>query len=49
MLAITLTLSAISAAILVRFAQVGLEIQGATDEAKKNPLKALLGLFKRQP
>ena len=42
----TLILTAVSTAILVRFAQKGLELQGAAEEVGKNPVKALLALFK---
>lgn len=45
----TLVLSAVSTAILVRFAQKGLELQGAAEEVKKNPLKTIFSLFSSKP
>lgn len=45
----TFVCAAVSAAILVKFAQVGLEVQGAAADAQKNPIKAVLGLFFSKP
>jgi hypothetical protein len=46
---VILVCSVISTAILVKFAQVGLEVQGAAQEASANPIKALLNLFRTKP
>lgn len=49
-LAVVTCLAAVtSAAILIKFAQVGLEFQGAAQEASANPLKALFSLFRSKP
>lgn len=46
---VTMLAAVTSAAILIKFAQVGLEVQGAAAEAKANPIKALLALFRSTP
>jgi hypothetical protein len=43
----TLVVSVLSLAILAKFAQVGMQVQDQAEAASKNPLGAVLGLFKK--
>lgn len=42
-------LTVLCVVILVKFAQVGLEVQGQAEEASRNPLGALFSFLKKKP
>lgn len=52
LMVVTLLVCVLSLLILAKFAQVGLEVQGQAEQAKRNPLAILggvFGLFTKKP